>query len=213
MFFSVFLVLWIKKINIRDKLLRILSFNVLGFLVILFFMSFRNQIEANWTVTASAFFLVLMTLLAEKINSKNKTLYLISFVPILIILSFRLILILPDSFYTGKEIGRLNEVKMWKQRVNKIKEVTADLPLVSETYQYGSKLSFELGKIIPVKHFRGRKSHYMLLGLTEDMDRTQPIYYITPRKQKNGVKIETGYKDPIYIIKTTLEQLSKKNKR
>jgi hypothetical protein len=211
-FFILFL-LWIKKIRIKDSLERILTFNVLGFLIILFFMSFRNQIEANWTVTACGFLLVLMTKIAERVDLSLKKLAMLSFLPVTLILVIRLILLLPDSLYEGKSIGRLNEIKFWDSRIEKIKSLTSDLPIVSETYQYGAKLSFEMKKIIPVEHFRGRSSHYQLLNLTDKLDRHQPIYYLTPRKQENGARIETGYKDPIYIIKTTLDKLSKKHRK
>jgi 4-amino-4-deoxy-L-arabinose transferase-like glycosyltransferase len=211
--FFLLLLIWIKKINIRDHFERILTFNIFGFLIILFFMSFRNQIEANWTVTACAFFLILMTLIAEKLNLKLRSKILISIIPVTLLLVFRIILILPDSFYKGKEIGRLNEVKHWDERIKTLSSHTKGLPIVSETYQYGAKISFELKKLIPVEHFRGRDSHYRLLNLTKGMDRDQPIYYLTPRKQKNGVRIETGYKDPIYIIKTTLNKLNKKHRK
>jgi Ca2+/Na+ antiporter len=211
--FLILLVGWLKKIKIRDSLERILTFNVLGFLVILFFMSFRNQIEANWTVTACGFFLILMTKISERVKLNSKKIALLSFLPVALILVIRAVVLLPDSFYRGKSIGRLNEIKLWDDRVEKLRSYTSDLPVVSETYQYGAKLSFEMKKIIPVEHFRGRSSHYELLGLTDKMDRSQPIYYLTPRKQENGARIETGYKDPIYIIKTTLDKLSKKHRK
>jgi 4-amino-4-deoxy-L-arabinose transferase-like glycosyltransferase len=51
-FVNFFVLLFIsKKINLKDTWEKILFANVFGFLILLFFMSFRNQIEANWTVT------------------------------------------------------------------------------------------------------------------------------------------------------------------
>lgn len=204
---------WLKKVDFKNPLERILTFNVLGFLALLLLMSFRNQIEANWTVTASGFFVILMTLLSEKTSFNLKKMMWISIVPIFLLALLRVIFLLPDSFYDGKKIGRLNEIKGWNKRISEIKEKTKGLPVVSETYQFGAKLSFELKEIIPVEHFRGRESHYSLLNLTRGMDRDGEIYYLTPRKQKNGVRIDTGYKDPIYIIKTTLNKLGEKHKK
>jgi hypothetical protein len=114
---------------------------------------------------------------------------------------------MPSSFYEGKKIDRLNEIKGWMPRIDKIKEVVGDATVVAETYQYGAKISFYLGRMIPVKHFQGRSSHYSLLNLTKNIDLDEEIYYITPRKTKDAVRIETGYKDPVFIYKTTLRKL------
>ncbi len=200
----------IKKFNLKDEHQRILLFNVCGFLGLLFFISFRNQIEANWTVSACACFILLMHTLFDKMNSSLRKVAILSALSIVIILSLRVIILLPDSFYKEEQIGRLNEIKFWKKRIERIEAVTKGYPLVAETYQYGAKVSFEMKKIIPVRHFRGRDSHYSILNLTEDMNKTEPIFYMTPKKQVNAIKIETGYKDPIYIIETTLEELEQR---
>ena len=43
----------IKLKSLSDPFKRILWFNSFGFIIFLFLMSFRNQIEANWTITAA----------------------------------------------------------------------------------------------------------------------------------------------------------------
>ena len=195
------------KVDWKNPWERILSFNILGFLVLLFFASFRNQIEANWTITACFSAIVLLSILTQTGRISRKLIFYSSLFPILLILSLRVIFVLPDSFYEGKEIGRLNEVKGWAQRIDKVRSLTLGKPILSETYQYGAKLSFWLGEIIPVKHFRGRISHYKILNLSKKIPMDQEIYYVTPRKVEGAVKIETGYKDPIYIFPTTLGDL------
>jgi 4-amino-4-deoxy-L-arabinose transferase-like glycosyltransferase len=53
-FLNFFLICFVfYKNKFTDKFERILMFNSFGFLVFLFFMSFRNQIEANWTISCS----------------------------------------------------------------------------------------------------------------------------------------------------------------
>jgi 4-amino-4-deoxy-L-arabinose transferase-like glycosyltransferase len=209
-FVNFFVLLFIsKKINFKDTWEKILFSNVFGFLILLFFMSFRNQIEANWTVTACMSSLLLFMILIERTKAK-KVLFISSIFPILLILVLRLIILMPSSFYEGKSIDRLNEIKGWTARINKIKETIGDTTVVAETYQYGAKISFYLERIIPVKHFQGRSSHYSLLNLTKKIDLDEEIYYITPRKTKDAVRIETGYKDPVYIYKTTLRRLEEK---
>ena len=201
----------IRKINFKNSKERILAFNVLGFLGLLFFVSFRNQIEANWTVSACGCFILLMYILFDRTEASRKKVLLLSSLSILLIIVLRAVIILPETMYQEDKIGRLNEIKFWNKRIESIKEQTKDFPLVAETYQYGAKVSFEMRKIIPVRHFRGRDSHYSLLNLTKNIDKNETIFYMTPRKVENAIKIETGYKDPIYIIKTTLKELEEKH--
>lgn len=209
-FVNFFILIYLsKKINLKSQWERILFSNVYGFLVLLFFTSFRNQIEANWTVTACMASILLFMLLVER-TKVEKVLVISSILSIVVILALRVVLLLPSGFYEGKNIGRLNEIKGWSPRIERIKEVIGENIVVAETYQYGAKISFHLGKLIPVEHFRGRSSHYSLLNLTKNIGLDEEIYYITPRKTKDAVKIETGYKDPIYIYKTTLRKLEEK---
>lgn len=202
-FFFIYL---LKQVNLKDVWNRILFFNTSGFLVLLFFMSFRNQIEANWTVTACLASLVLFHRVLE--NKKHtKVLSILSIFPVILIIVLRVVLILPSSFYADKDIGRLNEIKGWDVRIEKLKEIVGNKKIVAETYQYGAKVSFHLKKMIPVRHFKGRDSHYRILNLTESLDKNEEIFYLTPRKVEGAVRIETGYKDPLYVLKTTLSEL------
>jgi hypothetical protein len=209
-FFNLAILLFItKKINLKNNWEKILFSNIYGFLLLLFFVSFRNRIEANWTVTACMSSILLFMILVDRIKIK-KILVVSSVLPITIILALRIVFLLPSSVYEGKKINRLNEIKGWTPRIEKIQSIIGDSPVVAETYQYGAKLSFHLRKIIPVKHFKGRNSHYSLLNLTKNIDLDEEIYYITPRKTEDAVRIETGYKDPVYIYKTTLRKLEEK---
>jgi 4-amino-4-deoxy-L-arabinose transferase-like glycosyltransferase len=201
----------IKKIDFKNAQERILAFNVLGFLGLLFFVSFRNQIEANWTVSACGCFILLMYILFDRMETSRKKVLLVSSISILLIVVLRVVILLPESAYQEDKIGRLNEIKFWSKRIEIIKKHTKNFPLVAETYQYGAKVSFEMRKIIPVRHFRGRDSHYSMLNLTKELDENETIFYMTPRRVENAIKVETGYKDPIYIIKTTLKELKEKN--
>lgn len=206
-FFNFFIMLYlIKKIDLKNAWERILFVNIFGFLILLFFMSFRNQIEANWTVSACIAALILTLILIERANL-NKLVFISSLFPICLFLFLRIILILPSNFYEDKDIGRLNEIKGWDKRIEQLESIVGNGIMVAETYQYGAKVSFHLGRLIPVKHFRGRDSQYSLLNLTKSIDKNQEIFYLTPRKIENAVKIETGYKDPLYVLKTTLLEL------
>lgn len=202
------LIILIKKVNFKSSWERILFMNVFGFLILLFFVSFRNQIEANWTVTATMASVPLFLILLERRPALNKWVKITSLLPVAIIIIFRIILFLPDSYYEGKKISRLNEVKGWEQRVDKLSKVVSDKIVIADNYQIAAKLSFYMNKIIPALHLTSRDSHYNLLKeQIKDIDLDEEVFFLSPKIKVDSVKVETGYKDPIYIHKTTLRKL------
>ena len=210
--FNIFVLIYlIRFVNLKDKWERILFINVFGFLILLFFVSFRNQIEANWTVTACMASVPLFLILLEKKPQLNRLVKILSILPFLLIITLRGFLLLPSSFYEKKEVDRLNEVKGWEKRIEKIKETVGDKIIISDTYQVAAKVSFYLNKYIPALHLTSRDSHYNLLkSELKDIDLHEDIFFLSPKIKENSIKIETGYKDPIYIHKTSLSDLLKR---
>lgn len=205
------LIYLLHSIKFKNVWERILFSNAFGFLVLLFFVSFRNKIEANWTVTACMASVPLFLLLLGRNFYLDKLVKISSVLPILLIFLIRSALIFPSSFYEGKEIGRLNEVKGWDKRITKIKKIVGDKKIISDTYQVAAKLSFYMGKYIPALHITSRDSHYNLLKeKLKDIKLDEEIYFLSPKIKEDSIKIETGYKDPIYVYKTTIKNLIKR---
>ena len=42
-------------------------------------------------------------------------------------LGLRLMLLIPDSYYEGKDIGRLNEIKNWDKRTQQFKDIVGNI--------------------------------------------------------------------------------------
>ena len=203
----------VKKIDLKDRWEKVLAFNVFGFLIVLLLVSFRNQIEANWTVSACMASVPLIMLLVEKKQSFKKYFYWGSGFSIILILILRVLLIIPNSFYENKDIGRLNEVKGWEKRILEIKKETKKTRLVSDTYQVAAKLSFYLKAMIPAVHLMSRHSHYSLLKEPlNSYERDEVIIFLAPKNLGSAIRVETGYKDPIYMYKTTLGELAERFK-
>lgn len=200
-----------KKINLKNSWERTLFVNVFGFLILLLFVSFRNQIEANWTVSACMASVPLFLILLEKNIRTNKLVKISSVFPFFLIIGLRILFVLPSSFYDGKKIDRLNEVKGWKKRIEEIKSIVGNKPLISDTYQIAAKLSFYLKRHIPALHITSRDSHYNLLkSEISNININEEIYFLSPKLKEDSIRIETGYKDPIYLHKTTLNKLLKR---
>lgn len=209
-FFSFFLFVYIfYKNKFKDPFERILIFNSFGFLIFLFFMSFRNQIEANWTISCS---IALIILLVKYLAKYKKTFLILSIPAILITTVLKLALFNLDSFVKPSDTrNRLNEIVLWKNiRIPKILETCKNTKIVGDNYQITSKIAFYTGKKeIPALHLGSRESQYSILNLQKEFSENEEICYLTSKNLKGAVRIESNYKDPVYIIeKTTLNDLA-----
>ncbi|MDP7322008.1 MAG: glycosyltransferase family 39 protein [Bacteriovoracaceae bacterium] len=212
-FLNFFLIcfLWHKN-RFKDTFERILVFNSFGFLIFLFFMSFRNQIEANWTISCSLAFIILMT---KYMIPYKKLVLCFASLSILLVTSFKVILAFPTYFsnINSLEDNRLNEVVDWKEKkIPAIVELCKDRIVVGDNYQVTAKLAFYLNKSsIPALHLGSRESHYSILNFQRKIPKDKEICYLTSKKLEDTIKIETGYKDPVYVLPTTtLEALAQK---
>ena len=210
-FFIFCLIFYKNKFN--DTFERILLFNSFGFLIFLFFMSFRNQMEANWTVTCSV---ALIILFLTRIELNYKKPYLIlSIFPILLGLAFKLAILnanwVADNFQFKD--NRVNEIVRWKS--SKIPQILAeceDRMIVGDNFQITSKVSFYTKRKIAALHLNSRESQYSILNLQKDIDPNQEICFLSSKEKLPSVKIESYYKDPVYVAKrTTLTELAKVN--
>lgn len=184
------------KKAIHNKKYKIYFFNSIAFFSFVFLMSFRNAIELNWIVTASAAFLILA--LKEKIENK-KWIY-VTLVPSFVILFvFRVLLI--NDFGLRKKIDRLNEIHGWEDRFSEFYKQPMLKNVVFDNYQYGARFSYYKDFIYPVKHLRSRESHYSILNLTNKygIKETDEITFVGTKNTFESYRIETNYKDPIYI--------------
>ncbi len=208
-FLNFFIFLYVlTKVNLKDAWNRILFFNTAGFLILLFFFSFRNQIEANWTGTACMAMIPLVFAVINENKGLRRAIYISSAFPVLLILALRVVLILPTDYFPEKEADRLNEIKGWKKRIAKIEEAAGTDTIVGDSFQITAKLSFYTKRKIPALHLGSRSSQYSILNLEKSILPDQPIAYLTSHPLEGSLKIETGYKHPIYLIHTTLNKLA-----
>lgn len=212
--FNFFIIIYIfYKEKFKAPFERILMFNTIGFLIFLFIMSFRNQIEANWTITCSMAFLVLFL---GRIETKFKKLYIgFAIVPILIVLAFKFVIIAAPTISKTYELKdhRLNTIVDWKEKkIPAILELCEDRLIVGDNYQVTSKLAFYTGREIAALHLNSRESQYSILKLQKSIPRDKPICFLSSKVRLPSVKIESYYKDPVYVaVNTTLEELAKAN--
>ncbi len=201
--------LWRKRVQSQFE--NILWFNSIGFLIFLLFMSFRNQMEANWTVTCGLAFILLV---APRIESKKWIIILNS--PMLLLFIGSRLLIMNPEWYDEKNSyqNRLHEILGWKtSKIPKVNKACEGLPIVTESYQIAAKLSFYLNRPkIPSLHLKSRKSQYSFWNFEKLLTPDEKVCFVTPKKNiDTDIVIHTYYKDPLYIRKDlSLNELAAK---
>lgn len=208
--FFIYIFLFFKK-NIKSSFEKVLIYNSYGFLLFLLVLSFRNQIEANWTLSVCVAFIILFS---NKLNERELFIYKVtSSLPILLLVTIYLGAINLD--YVSKQVdmkdNRLNEIIGWRDtRVNEIVRICDDAPIVADSYQIAAKLSFYTKKTIPAIHISSRDSQFSIWNFQKEIMRDAKICYLTTRKNTpQTVRVLSGYKDDIYILKnTSLENIA-----
>ncbi len=184
----------------EDAFTRALMYNSLGFLLFLFFLSFRNQIEANWSLTCAIALLILLTKVLE---GRDLFAFKLCAFNIFISLLFKAILIfLPYLASLNIKDNRFNEIYGWKEkRIPKLLELCKGRVLVGDNYQITSKVAFytKQGKI-PALHLGSRSSQYEILNFEKYINPNEEICYFTSKNLNGSSIIETGYKDAVYVI-------------
>ena len=199
------------KLKNKTDFDKILIANSFGFLAFLFLMSFRNQIEANWTVSCA---IALILLMSNELNQYKK--YFISFTIISmgLFIGFRLLILNPTWGLTYQpNDNRLNEILNWKTvRIPRMVQICEGRRIVGDNYQVTSKIAFYLNQPnIPALHLGSRESQYSLLKLQQEISGNERICYLTSKRIKTAVRVETNFKDPIYILNnTSLNELAKR---
>ncbi|MBT4790696.1 MAG: hypothetical protein HON90_03930 [Halobacteriovoraceae bacterium] len=197
------------KNKFKDPYERILIFNSFGFLFFLFFMSFRNQIEANWTISCSIAFIILMV---KYLAPYKKILIGFSIINIFLHVGLKVILfnLGPVINLMDQQENRLNEIWGWKEeRIGKINQLCGSLDIVGDNYQVTSKMAFyNRNPKISALHLGSRESQYSILKLQKMIKANKKICYLTSKNLSGSARVETNYKDPVFVLQTTLGDLA-----
>ena len=191
----------IKK-RIFDPFERVLVFNSYGFILFLFLLSFRNTIEANWSLTSSVALLYLVANSKKDLLTRKKLIFIL---PLAIAGALGRVMLLSPKQTAGVlnvQSGRLHEVIDWKQdKIRKIEEHCGKDPIVADTYQIAAKLSFYLNREIPALHLHSRDSQYSLLEIEKTINPLDKICFVIDSRGKGGLKVITNYSKPLYLKK------------
>jgi hypothetical protein len=107
------------------------------------------------------------------------------------------------------KINRLKEFHGWKTWAKDVQYVCQDRPLVANTYQIASKLSFYLDKEVSALNYHSRKNQFDYWKFHENLP-TKEVCYITDKVEFNGIPYNTPEGKTLRIVKNqSMESLLK----
>jgi hypothetical protein len=177
-----------------DSFKRVLKFISLGVIAFFLISSFSKKTEANWTI----FLTIPLILLSEQSGLWNKK------IPrILLYISFAIILLARCALLfspTQLNIKRLGEFHGWKSWSEEVKKSCQELPLMANSYQIASKLSFYLNSEIHALNYRSRKNQFDYWRFDQSQP-TNQVCYITDKNEFSGEKLITPDGKNVLIVK------------
>lgn len=169
---------WITlKIKTKTKFERALKFICVGTVVFFFISTFSKKFEANWTIflTAPLILLTMPSLMWDK-RWVRVTLG-ISFC---LVMLTRVLLVLDPSTVNIRRLHEFHGWKKWAQEVDK----KCEEPIMANTYQTASKLSFYLNQPIHALNYNSRKNQFDYWMHDEEYYLTPKVCYITDKKKQ-----------------------------
>jgi 4-amino-4-deoxy-L-arabinose transferase-like glycosyltransferase len=151
---------------------RALKYTFVG--VFLFFLTatVKGRVEANWTIPA----LIPMTYFTMRYfsydPSKLKWLKISAGVSFLILFTMRIVLAFSEKAY----VHRMGEMVGWKAYAQEIIKAAGNTPVVANSYQDASKLSFYSGRLIPSLNVNGRRNQFDLWGLSYEFEGKKVLF-------------------------------------
>jgi len=179
-------IIWWSILRERSENLfdRAMKFNAIG--IVLFFLvsTFSKKFEANWTIPATIplIYWGVRTPLWKK-GWAHLLLYASAAIALLFALTVGLV---PDAV----PFKRLKEFQGWEEWSQKVQSLCGKKPLVANTYQIASKLSFYLETQVPALNYHSRKNQFDYWRFQDELPEGD-VCYITDKEEFSGEEILT----------------------
>ncbi len=165
-----------------DDFERVLKTIAAGTILFFLFSSFSKKTEANWTISL-AIPLILLTLKSE--IWEKKLWRNLAYASALICILARLVFVFsPETL----RFRRLAEFHGWKEWAKTVQANCEGRPILANTYQVASKLSFYLNQEIPSLNYQSRRNQFDVWRF--DLSYTdQNVCYVTNKSQFPGADL------------------------
>lgn len=186
---------WIAvKTKTADPFHRAMKFVAIGTVLFFLFSSFSKKVEANWTIFLA---IPLIVLVADSKFWEKKWARTLVYVSFAVVVSAR-ILFLFDPETTG--LKRIKEFHGWKQWSQKVQAECGNQPLLANSYQIASKLSYYLNHEINALNYHSRKNQFDYWRFDKNLP-TNQVCYVTDKSEFGGLVGETPDGKRIQIVK------------
>lgn len=179
-------VVWFSVIKKRPEsdFHKTLKWISIGTVIFFFVSTFSKKFEANWTIFLTA---PLILFSADSLIWDKPWVRRLLYVSLGMVFFLRVLLIVnPES----SKIKRTAEFHGWKNWA-KIVEQKCDRPILANTYQIASKLSFYLEKPIHALNFHSRKNQFDYWAPDPAYYLTDEVCYVTDKSQFAGDELLT----------------------
>ena len=156
------------------------SLKVISVGVVLFFFisTLSKKFEANWTI----FLTIPLILLTLEDSVWDKTILTRT------LLGCSLLVILTRLLFMSTSVKRLNEFHGWKKWSSEI-QAKCQGPVLANTYQIASKLSFYLEQPIHALNYHSRKNQFDFWKPDSSYYLTSSVCYVTAKREFGGEEI------------------------
>lgn len=173
---------------------RAMKFIAIGAVLFFLFSSFSKRVEANWTI----FLAIPLIYLVANARLWDKTwphrLLVASFA---LVMLGRVLLVLPPDMVAIKRVKEFHGWKAWSLEVQK---ACGDLPLVANTYQIASKLSYYLNQEVGALNYHSRKNQFDYWQFEKNLP-SKEVCYVTNKANFTGETILTPEGKSLQIVK------------
>jgi 4-amino-4-deoxy-L-arabinose transferase-like glycosyltransferase len=188
-------IVWWKTLQFKSdesfsRSMKVISLGVVGFF---FISTISKKFEANWTIFLAPPLIYLMAQTDLWSKAWAKRLTVASFV---IVLLARILLVLPPTLIPIKRLGEFHGWKAWAETM---KKDCGDLPLVANSYQMASKLSYYLETELPALNLFSRKNQFNYWKF-ESRIPDQTVCYLTDKAEFQGQEFETPDRKLIKMV-------------
>lgn len=173
---------------------RVMKFISVGTVLFFLFSSFSKKIEANWTIFLA---IPLVYLASHSRIWEKKWARAFAYASFVLVIAGRLLLVLPPDVVS---IKRLKEFHGWKDWTHQVKEMCGSQPLMANSYQVASKLSFYLNTEISALNYQSRKNQFDYWRFDKNLP-TKEVCYITDKPGFPGQEIETPEGKTVRVVK------------
>jgi 4-amino-4-deoxy-L-arabinose transferase-like glycosyltransferase len=182
------------KTQPQDAFNRVLKYSSIGAVIFFLLSSFSKRIEANWTIFLAP--PIILYVVSHDFWSKRWTRRVL-FLSFVVVMGARLVFVLPANMVP---IQRIKEFKGWGQWAKDIKDECGSEPLLANTYQIASKLSFYLQTEVGALNYHSRKNQFDFWQWDRLMP-TEKVCYITDATEFSGKTFRTPEGKSIQIVK------------